>query len=211
MMEDLCIERIEDSPFLLNDVFDFIRRIYAKRKTQGIDFWLSTCSFHDYEERVKEDSKTIFVAFRHGSNDLYGTASLTIRVDKKGYKYCGMTGCAVREDIQHQRIGSRLIEKLRRTAIEEGCEYLLSTTAVNATSSVKWHLKNGFLKYGLASSSKSHYYSYVFIMPLVNTDNFYFRFGYKIHYAFSSLITKSLLNENGDYTWLGKVLKTMVK
>lgn len=209
-MNEFRIEKIEDSPFSLQTVFGFTKEVYADRNKEGIDFWISTCSFEEYKNRVKKDGKTIFVAYHWPDNELLGTAALTIRKDKKGKKYGGMTGCAVKRDCQHQSIGTKLVDNLKQTAKEEKCLYLKSTTAVDAISSVRWHLKNGFLKCGLASGSTSSYYSYVFIMPLINPNSFYYRFGYKIAFVFSYIKTRCTIKENGDLTWFGRFLKKTI-
>lgn len=206
----VVIKKLDESPFSLRDVYEFIRIVYADRKAEGINFWLSICSFEEYETKVKKDKKIVFVACEETGKALLGTAALTIHKKRK-MVYGGMTGCAVKNDLQNMHIGSRLIDELKKKAIEEDCEYLKSTTAVNAISSVRWHLKNGYLKCGLGSGAKSNYYSYIFIMPLKNTNSFYYKFGYKIAYVFSCLKTKSILKENGKLTWFGKLLKKIKK
>ena len=209
MDNSIHIFELEDSPFSLLDVFQLIRGVYSDRKTEGIDFWLSKCSFEEYQAEVEKDKKIILVAFDTDSSELLGTASLTIRSDKKGIKYGGMTNCAVKRDCQSKNIGSKLIEALKEKAVEEKCCYLKSTTAVNAVSSVRWHLKNGYKKCGMGSSAKSNYYSYVFKMPLNNENPLYYRIWYKLDYVFSWISTRCLLKQDGNLTWLGKVGKKL--
>ena len=121
-----------------------------------------------------------------------------------------MSNCAVKRDYQNQDIGTMLVEKRKQMAKDENCMYLKSTTAVNAISSVRWHLKNGYLKCGLGSGSTNNYYSYVFIMPLVNANSFYYRVGYKIAYALSYIRIKTSFKKNGDPTWFGRLLKNIL-
>lgn len=206
-MSSVRILRLEDSPFSLLDVFSLIREVYSDRKNEGIDFWLSKSSFEDYASRTDRENKRVYVAMDEASNCLLGTIALSIHNDKKGRKYGGVTNCAVERNSQSKCIGSRLLEKLKDTAMEEGCYYLKSTTAVNAVGSVKWHLKNGFKKCGLASSSKSNYYSYVFILPLIHSRSFYNRVLYKFDYGFSWLLTRCLLKQDGNLTMIGTILK----
>ena len=201
------ILKLEDSPFSLLDIFNLIREVYSDRKKEGIDFGLSKYSFEEYLAEVEKEKKIIFVAFDVYSSELLGTASLTLRSDKKGVKYGGMTNCAVKRDCQSRNIGSKLIEALKEKAVEEKCFYLKSTTAVNAMSSVRWHLKNGYKKCGMGSSAKSNYYSYVFKMPLNNENPLYYRIWYKLDYVFSWITTMCFIKQDGNLTWLGRLGK----
>jgi len=210
-MKDIEISTYQEAGILLETVFDFIKEIYADRQKAGIDFWISTCTFEEYKAKVEKDGRTIFVACSYPDGRLLGTAALIIRQDKKNVQYGGMANCAVWRDSQRLGIGSMLVDAIKQKAIHEGCKYLKSKTATNAESSVRWHLGNGYLKTGLSSASSNHYFSYVFIMPLVETDSFYYRFGYKISYLLSCVRTKSIVRQDGSPTWFGGLLANLRK
>lgn len=205
------ILKLDDSPFTLAHVYTFIREVYSDRSAEGIDFWLSRCSFEEYSEKVKNDKKIIFVAFVPDTNELLGTAALTLRRDKKGRLYGGMSNCAVRKSCQGKGIGSKLLETVKVVAIAEKCQYLKSTTAVNAISSVKWHLKNGYKKCGFGSAANSDYYSYVFKMPLKDFDYLYFNGGgYRLDYSLQWCKTRCLFKPDGKRTWVGVLVKKTI-
>lgn len=51
-------------------------------------------------------------------------------------------------------------------AKEQELDFLTSTTAVDALSSIKYHKKNGFHIYRYDSFQSTNYYSYHFIRPI---------------------------------------------
>lgn len=78
------ILRLDDSPFTISHVYTFIRTVYADRSVEGIDFWLSKCSFDEYAEKVRVDKKIIFVAFTPDTEELLGTHLSLFVVIKRG-------------------------------------------------------------------------------------------------------------------------------
>ena len=200
---DIQVTRLEDSQYRLEDVFHLIQDAYSERAENGIHFWLSTCSYPEYEEKVHIEGKQIFVAVDKAANVLAGTIALTVRKDSKGQKYGGLSNVAVHKDYQHHHVGSTLARVHKEHAAQQGCKYLRASTAEKAESSIKWHLKNGFCKVGYASFSASDYYSVIFRQPL--NGGGYFLNG-KLSYWCSYVITHLLWHEDGSWTNLGNFL-----
>ena len=73
---------------------------------------------------------------------------------------------SVHPEYKGKGIGSLLIKALRAKALEQNCEYISCSTAVDAVSAVKVHLKNGYQIVGLKSFKSTNYYSYLFRMQL---------------------------------------------
>lgn len=156
--KNLILCKLEESPFTHHDVMGLIRESVQERLDQGLDFIVASWTPEEYRERTKDS--IVIVAYQ--GNDLLGTACSTISKDKNGKKYSYEEMMYVSPKSKRGGIGSKMQKKRIEIAKENGCAYTISDTAEGATSSVKWHLKNGYRLVKLRSYSGNNYYSKVF-------------------------------------------------
>jgi Acetyltransferase (GNAT) family. len=204
---DLVVVPLDQTSFSLKDVYTLIQEVYKDRVDAGIDFTLSKISFEEYEKKIHQDNKMVFVLPK--DNYLIGSAALAIRIDKGGRKYGGYSNAVVLKEYQGKGLGTKLFEARKRKAIECGCDYLSSSTAENATSSVRWHKKNGWLLYGYGKHLDSKYFSCFFRYPLKKPVTIFTRLSYRLHYLFQFVILRCLFRKEGGYTELGAFVYKM--
>ena len=101
----------------------------------------------------------VFVAQDAATGELL--AMRTLILNKK--KQCALEGnFSVSPNAKRQGVGSKLFEVEQRHLREKGYRYVTCTTAIPATWSVRWHLKNGYSIVGYSRSENRNYASYVF-------------------------------------------------
>lgn len=156
--EDLIISRIEDSPFSYDDLMALIRASVQERVEQRIEFNVTRMTVEEFKSKTKNS----IVLIAYTDHDLCGTACITILKDKKNNSFAYHEHIFVSPECKRKGIGTKLLKEHIEISKDYGCSYILSDTAINAKSSVKWHLKNGFKLIGLHSFSSTDYYSKVF-------------------------------------------------
>ena len=103
--------------------------------------------------------KTVFVALDEATGELLGMH--TLKLNKRKGRANG-ADLAVSPRAQHEGIASRMLEAEAQRLRKAGYRYMVGNTAIPATWSVQWHLKNGYRIVGYSRSEKQNYASYVF-------------------------------------------------
>ena len=161
---NIKIVTIEETNNTYEQVLSLIKLAFQERKDAGLNY---TCLSLTYDSFIKEaKDSVILVAIDEISCFLCGCILLKILRDKDNICYGKENHTSVHPDYKGQGIGSLLIAALKTKAIELGCEYLSCSTAVDAESAIKVHLKNGYQIIGLKSYKATNYYSYLFRMQL---------------------------------------------
>ena len=97
------------------------------------------------------------------NEQIVGTVSLIER-HKGGFRYVSHDNLAVSSLSKGKGVASSLFQEVLNVARREGYEFITSFTATAADSSVRYHLKNGFVIY--ERTPGKGYDSYSFIYPL---------------------------------------------
>ena len=108
--------------------------------------------------------KAVFVAQDEATDELLGMH--TLRLNKRKGRADG-ANLAVSSKAQHEGIASRMLQAEVQRLRKNGYRYIVENTAIPATWSVKWHLKNGYHIVGYSRSEKHNYASYVFRKQIV--------------------------------------------
>ena len=168
---------------------------FQERLDQGLNF---TCSSFTPEtlERLGENN-VILVAADKDNGALAGTALIEIVKDKKG-TWGYLSNMAISPEYKRCGIGSKLEDGRIAIAKANGCHFVISDTAVGATSSVKWHLKNGFRITRLHSFASTNYYSYIFRKQLVYHPLWSNSLFCKVHYLLSAMKCKMTFHADGS-------------
>ena len=139
----------------IEDILSLIKEAYGERAKEGIVFETLNYKIGDLlAERTNADYW--FLAFEEDCH-LYGTARLTVK-DNWG-EICNF---AVSPNSQGKHVGAQLLQKANLFARSLKLDYLVSYTAMKATSSVRCHLHNGYHIVGILSYLNKDYSSYVF-------------------------------------------------
>lgn len=178
---------------------------FQERLDEGMNFICS--SFTPEDLKKNGENNVILVAIDKDNDAMAGAAMIGIVQDNSG-TWGYMTNMAICPEYKRCGIGSKL-EKCRiEVAKANGCNYVLSDTAVGATSSVNWHLKNGFRKIDFKSWPNTNYYSIVFRKQLLYQPLWSNPLFCKLHYWCSAIKCKACFYENGDYK---KILKLLIR
>ena len=103
--------------------------------------------------------KTVFVAQDEATGELLAMRTLTLN---KKIGRAAESDLSVAPKAKRQGVSSKLFEVEQQRLREIGYRYVTCTTAIPATWSVQWHLKNGYRIVGYSRSERNNYASYVF-------------------------------------------------
>lgn len=201
---NISILPIERTKFSYKDVIELIHLSFQERLRQGLLFSCSSMTVDQYIEKVRLGN--VLIAVDSELDIIVGTVTVTIKHDKNGVIYGYHEYLAVHPEVKNKGIASMLFKELLILVLSQKGKYILSDTACKATSSVNWHLKNGFKIFELESYRSTNYWSYVFIKyldPSVSKGDFALR----IHYYISWLYIHLTRTVNGQDTIIGRFAK----
>lgn len=200
-------EIISDIPdFLYPKLLNLVHRSFEEHKKNGLLFTCSRYSIGDLQNKVLRGK--CFVVLDSSQNPI-GLTSVSVRGNGK-FAYENIT--AISPECKGMGLGTELYKIRKKYLIELGCEYMLSDTAVDATSSVKWHLEKCKCNLvGYKSFCSTNYYSYVFREDFVEISFFQRRVKYPIYFLSSFVFCRLTKRIDGSYTSFGKFLKLLIK
>jgi ribosomal protein S18 acetylase RimI-like enzyme len=201
---EVYIKRLEETDVTYEEIVSLMHDSFKERLDQGLNFTSCTMSVDEFKKRYSDG--VIIVGFDKATNEMMAFYTFHLRTDKKGIKYGYLEQLAVSPKAKRSGIGTKMLAENCKIAASMGAKYMLSDTACDATSSVKWHYKNGFFDYELESYRSTNYWSKVFIKYLdesIKKSKFYL----KLHYLSSWAFIKLTRHENGSDNLLGKLYK----
>lgn len=135
---------------------------FKERLEQNIDFGCATYTLEQYRENTR--NSILLIALDDFDNPI-GMITLTPK-KRKGLNFGHVENVVVSPKIKKRGIMTALCSEMISVAKKRGMSFLTSTTATTATSSVKWHEKNGFVKLRKLKFKNRNYTSYYFVKPL---------------------------------------------
>lgn len=193
----VIVKDISETSFNYEQVYTLIKEIYKERVNSGIQFSVSKWSFEEFQNSLVKENAQIVIAIDSNTNEMLGCATYFIKLNKKGQKFANFRHAVVSPLAQRKGVGRKLNDARFEIAKREDCEYIQCSTAVNAKSSVEWHLKYGYKIVALRSFN-SNYYSYIFryqLKPSIVWNNDFF---VKCIYLWSAFKTKIKYKKNGE-------------
>ena len=158
--------------------------------------------------------KAVFVAQDEATGELLGMH--TLKLNKRKGRANG-ANLAVSPKAQHEGIASRMLEAEAQRLRKAGYRYIVENTAIPATWSVQWHLKNGYHIVGYSRSERNNYASYVFRKQIATdvrhhpTDLLWTRplapLTAKLLYCLSWLATNICKSKSGKLNAIGRIAK----
>ncbi len=158
--------------------------------------------------------KTVFVALDEATGELLGMH--TLKLNKRKGRVNG-ADLAVSPKAQHEGIASRMLQAEAQRLRKAGYRYIVENTAIPATWSVKWHLKNGYHIVGYSRSERNNYASYIFRKQIATdvrhhpTDLLWVApiasLTAKLLYCLSWLATNICKSKGGKLNAIGRIAK----
>ena len=196
-----------------------VEELYKLRKAafqQWIDLGLYTSVAYTPIEQFRQylKDKVVFVAQDEATGELLGMH--TLKLNKRKGRANG-ANLAVSPKAQHEGIASRMLEAEAQRLRKAGYRYIGESTAISATWSVQWHLKNGYYIVGYSRSERNNYASYIFRKQIATdvrhhpTDLLWTRpivpITAKIRYCLTWMATMVCKDKAGKLNWLGRRAK----
>ena len=139
------------------ELYKLRKAAFQQWKDKELDTWEADVPIEEFKDLLRKS--LVFVAQDAATGELL--AMRTVILNKK--KQCAIEGnFSVSPNAKRQGVGSKLFEVEQRHLRERGYRYVTCSTAIPATWSVRWHLKNGYYIVGYSRSEKRNYASYVF-------------------------------------------------
>ena len=158
--------------------------------------------------------KTVFVAQDEATGELLGMH--TLKLNKRKGRVNG-ADLAVSPKAQHEGIASRMLKAEAQRLRKAGYRYMVGNTAIPATWSVQWHLKNGYYIVRYSRSERNNYASYIFRKQIATdvrhhpTDLLWTRpiapLTAKLLYCLSWLATNICKSKSGKLNAIGRMAK----
>ena len=162
--------------------------------------------------------KAVYVAQDEATGELL--AMHTLRLDKRKGRVDG-ANLAVSPKVKREGIASRMLEEETQRLCKAGYRYMMGSTGIPATWSVRWHLKNGYRIVGYSRSERNNYASYVFRKQIVTdvwhhpTDLLWTRpiapLTAKMRYAVSYIATSLCKTREGRLNRIGRLAKRIIR
>lgn len=180
-----------------SEVLEVVLSSFRERKEAGLNFAACSFTLKDIEKiaashyswaAVSENGAIIGVVFR--------------RINKSGKELIGYNYLmATQPEYKGLGVATAISSCADSFFKEKGCRYMLSDTSVKAFSSVKYHLKNGYLIVGLLSWPNTNYYSYLFRKDYETISWVRKNILYRLKYAKSYIKCKMYYNSDGSFTF----------
>ena len=160
--------------------------------------------------------KAVFVAQDEATGELLGMH--TLKLNKRKGRADG-ADLAVSPKALHEGIASRMLQAEAQRLHKAGYRYIVENTAIPATWSVQWHLKNGYRIVGYSRSEKRNYPIYTFRKQIAidvrhhPTDLLWTRpiapVTAKIRYCLTWLATMICKDKSGKLNAIGRIAKKL--
>lgn len=175
-METFILQNTPEASY--EQLNDLLKTAFAERLDAGLNF---AAAFHT-TEHLKQylADKTTFV-IKDDNGNYIATVSYNVKKDKKGAVYGELYHLAVHPSARRQGLPHQLFSLCIEGSKKEGAIYIKAHTATKAKSSIRTHIKEGFVRTKIFYNGSSGYYSYLFIKKLTPSqplDNIRLKLGY---------------------------------
>ena len=168
-MELRIFHQDSDAPY--TSLSKLLHEAYKTRSDEGLIFECSKFSGIELQEHVYNGY--LIVAFE----DEMPVGMVALIPKKKfGISFVTHEYLAVSSRKRKSGVATKLFLALLEKAKDIGSSFIISSTAVDAKSSVRYHTKMGFVTFLYVAFPRAKYYSYCFIYPLKRF--MFFRLGF---------------------------------
>ena len=210
MCENIVIKTNKEAEVSAEELYNLTKSAFKQWENNGLIVPLA--SFDYFTRYMKEN--TVFVAHDKATGELLAMRVVKLNPVKGSV---AENNLSVAPKAKRQGIGTRLIEAEVQWLKERGYRYTTCSTAIPATWSVRWHLKNGYRIVGYSRSEKRNYASYIFRKQIATdvrhhpTDLLWTKpiapVTAKLRYCLSWLATNICKSKSGKLNAIGRIAK----
>ena len=210
-MREITVKFMKEAEVSAKELYKLRKDAFEQWSEQGLNP-VVIVPIEQFQHYLKD--KTVFVAQDEATGELLAMRTLTL-YPKRGC--AAEANLSVAPKAKRQGIGTRLIEAEVQWLKERGYRYTTCSTAIPATWSVQWHLKNGYYIVGYSRSERHNYASYIFRKQIAidvrhhPTDLLWTKplapITAKLLYVATYIATCICKDKAGKLNWLGRIIK----
>ena len=213
-MREVIVRTNQEVSVPIEEFYELRKDAFQEYTDQGLYTAVQQTTIEQFQLQLK--GKSVFLAQDEATGELLGMH--TLRLNRR-------RGSAKGEDLgvspkaQHEGIASRMLQTEAQRLRKAGYRYMVGSTAIPATWSVQWHLKNGYRIVGYSRSEKRNYPIYIFRKQIATdvrhhpTDLLWTRplapITAKIRYWATWMATMVCKDKAGKLNWLGRMTKKL--
>ena len=212
MRRKITIKTNKEAEVSVEELYELEQAAFQQWTDAGLYTPVSNTSIERLQRYIAD--KAVFIAQDEATGEMQGMH--TLKLNKRKGRANG-ANLAVSPKAQHEGIASRMLEAEAQRLRKAGYRYIVENTAIPATWSVKWHLKNGYHIVGYSRSERNNYASYVFRKQIATdvrhhpTDLLWLApiapLTAKLLYCLSWLATNICKSKSGKLNWIGRMAK----
>jgi len=214
MQRNIVIKTNNETGVSVEELYKLLQVAFQQWIVKGLYTSIEHTSIEQFQRYIAD--KAVFVAQDKATGELLGMH--TLRLNKRKGRADG-ANLAVSPKAKHEGIASRMLQIETQRLRKAGYRYMVGSTAIPATWSVQWHLKNGYYIVGYSRSERNNYASYIFRKQIAidvrhhPTDLLWTRpiapVTAKIRYCLTWMATMICKDKNGRLNWLGRRAKKL--
>ena len=212
MQRNFVIKTNKEAEVSVEELYKLEKAAFRQWTDTGLYTSIAHTSVEQFQRYLSD--KAVFVAQDAATGELLGMH--TLKLNKRKGRADG-ANLAVSPKAQHEGIASRMLEAEAQRLRKAGYRYIVENTAIPATWSVQWHLKNGYHIVGYSRSERNNYASYVFRKQIATdvrhhpTDLLWTKpiapVTAKVRYCLTWMTTMICKDKAGKLNWLGRMAK----
>ena len=212
MHRNIVIKTSKEAEVSAEELYKLEQAAFQQWTDAGLYTPVSNTSVERLQRYIAD--KAVFVALDEATGELLGMH--TLKLNKRKGRANG-ANLAVSPKAQHEGIATCMLEAEAQRLRKAGYRYIVENTAIPATWSVQWHLKNGYHIVGYSRSERNNYASYIFRKQIAidvrhhPTDLLWTKpiapVTAKVRYCLSWLATNICKSKSGKLNWIGRRAK----
>ena len=212
MQREIVIKTNNVAEVSVEELYELRKAAFSQWKAAGLSTPAETMTQDQYQRCLI--GRTVFVALDNATRELLAMRTLKFN-RKQGFASEG--DLSVAPKAKRQGIATKLLNYEVEWLQKEGYRYTTCSTAIPATWSVQWHLKNGYHIVGYSRSEKRNYPIYIFRKQIATdvchhpTDLLWTRpiapLTAKLLYCLSWLATNICKSKSGKLNAIGRIAK----
>jgi len=215
MQRNISIKTIKEAGVSAEELYELRKNAFSQWLVEGLKP-VVIVPIEQFKLYLSES--TVFVAQDKATGELLAMRTLTLN---RQQGRAAESNLSVAPKAKRQGIATKLINYEVEWLKNNGYRYTTCSTAIPATWSVRWHLKNGYYIVGYSRSEKHNYASYVFRKQIAvdvrhhPTDLLWTRplvpITAKLRYWATYIATSICKDKAGRLNWIGRMAKRSLK
>ena len=212
MKRKIIIKTYKEAEVSVEELYQLCKAAFKQWTDTGLYTVVAHTPIEQFRRYIID--KAVFIAQDEATGELLGMH--TLKLNKRKGRANG-ANLAVSPKAQHEGIASRMLQAEAQRLRKNGYRYIVENTAIPATWSVQWHLKNGYRIVGYSRSEKRNYPIYIFRKQIATdvrhhpTDLLWVAsiapLTAKLRYCLSWLATNICKSKSGKLNWIGRMAK----